>query len=229
MYNLAIKINNLSNETNVDLLFSELNKLGYSGIEIYNPSDIKSNYLSDLLNKHNLKLYATHVTFDYIMDNFDEFISYQNNLGCDRTVMTYGDIHGAESLSLLTDNLKAICNRLKHNNVSLYYHNHEQEFKKYGNDKIALDIILDSADVGLEYDPYWAVTAGLDPTEIYRKYQGKINMVHMKDCNYDNDTKHIFDYRILNSNDLIIVEPDKNETDILHIAKKSMIYIKDIM
>ena len=100
MNKIAIKINNLASFDSIDNLFGSLSEMGYSGIEIYNPNDIPAKVITEKLNKYNLSLASTHVTFEYIMDNYESFYQYQNALCCCNAVMTYGDIHGAESLQI---------------------------------------------------------------------------------------------------------------------------------
>lgn len=236
MNKIAIKINNLASYNSIDSLFGSLSEMGYAGIEIYNPNDIPAELIVSKLNKYNLSLASTHVTFEYIMDNYENFYKYQKALCCSNAVMTYGDIHGAESLILLTDNLKAINSRLKRKNINLIYHNHEQEFRKYGNSEMAIIKILESTDVNIEYDSYWASCGGIDAIEFYNHHADRIKLIHLKDgidgkpCPLGEgnfDCKSIYKTALKNNAEWIIVEFSKDEKDFLSSAKKSMQYIKD--
>ncbi|QRR01743.1 sugar phosphate isomerase/epimerase family protein [Dyadobacter sandarakinus] len=63
------------------------------------------------------------------------------------------------------------------------YHNHDFEFKKLDG-QIPYDIIAGQTDpnlVKLELDLYWAVRAGLDPVELFKKYPGRFPLWHVKD------------------------------------------------
>lgn len=236
MNKIAIKIDNLASFDNIDKLFGKLSKIGYSGIEIYNPNNISAENILEKLKEYNLSLTSTHVTFEYIMDNYEQFYEYQSALKCCNAVMTYGDIHGKESLYLLIDNLKAINSRLKRNNINLLYHNHIQEFRKYGNSEIAIEKILKHTEVNIEYDAFWTSCVGINPINFYNQHLNRIKLIHIKDgidgkpCllgkgNFD--CKSVYKTAIQNNADWIIVELPKDEKDILNAAEYSFEYIKN--
>jgi len=77
--------------------------------------------------------------------------------------------------------------------LKLAYHNHNFEFKDQGAGKTGYDILLNETDaklVGFELDIFWAVNAGLDPVEMFRKNPGRYKMFHVKDM--DKQDKSVF-------------------------------------
>jgi sugar phosphate isomerase/epimerase len=67
--------------------------------------------------------------------------------------------------------------------IQFGYHNHDFEFKKLDG-QIPYDVITAGTDpklVKLELDLYWAVRAGLDPVELFRKHPGRFPLWHVKD------------------------------------------------
>jgi len=70
---------------------------------------------------------------------------------------------------------------LADHDVTLHYHNHDQEFVDLDGQP-ALEALLDAAnDVHLELDLGWAGAAGYDPLPLLDAHAGRIDLVHLKD------------------------------------------------
>ncbi|GGH18604.1 TIM barrel protein [Pedobacter zeae] len=77
--------------------------------------------------------------------------------------------------------------------LKLAYHNHNFEFKDQGNGATGYEILLTETDtrlVGFELDIFWAVNAGLNPVDMFRKNPGRYKMFHVKDM--DKADKAVF-------------------------------------
>jgi sugar phosphate isomerase/epimerase len=77
--------------------------------------------------------------------------------------------------------------------LKLAYHNHNFEFKDQGNGATGYEILLTETDaklVGFELDIFWAVNAGLNPVDMFRKNPGRYKMFHVKDM--DKADKTVF-------------------------------------
>lgn len=77
--------------------------------------------------------------------------------------------------------------------LKLAYHNHNFEFKDQGNGATGYEILLAETDtklVGFELDIFWAVNAGLNPVDMFRKNPGRYKMFHVKDM--DKADKAVF-------------------------------------
>jgi sugar phosphate isomerase/epimerase len=67
--------------------------------------------------------------------------------------------------------------------IQFCYHNHNFEFKKYGN-TTAYDYLLNTLDpklVKFEMDCFWVTHAGQDPVAYFNKYPGRFPLLHIKD------------------------------------------------
>jgi sugar phosphate isomerase/epimerase len=67
--------------------------------------------------------------------------------------------------------------------LRLAYHNHDFEFKTFGN-TTGYDILLKETDedlVDFELDLYWAVRSGNDPLKLFKENPGRFKMWHVKD------------------------------------------------
>lgn len=74
-----------------------------------------------------------------------------------------------------------VTQKLKDDGITLYYHNHHIEFRKYDG-KFLLDIIREKAPLlGFELDIHWIQRGGANPLEVIRDYKGKVELIHLKD------------------------------------------------
>lgn len=67
--------------------------------------------------------------------------------------------------------------------LGLLYHNHNFEFKDWGNGATGFDVFRKETDaslVGFEVDFYWVVRAGLDPVALIKSNPGRIKLWHVK-------------------------------------------------
>ncbi|MNK85630.1 Inosose dehydratase [compost metagenome] len=77
--------------------------------------------------------------------------------------------------------------------LKLAYHNHNFEFKVQENNLTGYDILLNETEaklVGFELDIFWAVNAGLNPVDLFKKNPGRYKMFHVKDM--DKTDKAVF-------------------------------------
>ena len=83
----------------------------------------------------------------------------------------------------LAEQLNTIGGALKSNGISFGYHNHNTEFVTVGG-RTGLDILLTETDpqlVTFELDVGWVAAAGADPAEIFDRYPGRFELMHVKD------------------------------------------------
>ncbi len=80
------------------------------------------------------------------------------------------------------DFLSRISRELRRSGLTLAYHNHHLELKRFG-DVVALDELLVHADpdVKLEMDCGHLASAGHDPVRFLQRYPGRIPLLHVKD------------------------------------------------
>ncbi|TFH05451.1 MAG: sugar phosphate isomerase/epimerase [Spirochaetales bacterium] len=70
--------------------------------------------------------------------------------------------------------------------LTFLYHNHNQEFKKFG-DQYGLEVILSNTDpdlVKIELDVAWVTFGGGDPVDVLKKYGARCPVLHMKDFDH---------------------------------------------
>jgi sugar phosphate isomerase/epimerase len=80
--------------------------------------------------------------------------------------------------------LNALAVQAKGVGLEFAYHNHNMEFKKWADGSTTYDILMAETDprlVKIELDCGWADLAGQSPLAIFKKYPGRVRMLHMKD------------------------------------------------
>lgn len=197
--NIGIQLYTLREEfsKNVKGVLEHVAKTGYKGVETYGYSSEKGFFgtspkdFKKILSDNGLKAPSGHYDFNsFIKDNNADFlksaIECANQLGSEYIVVPYLD----EKLRSDLDSYKKIAQKIseaallcKQSGLKLAYHNHDFEFKKFGN-QTGYDILLQETDkklVDFELDLYWAVRSGNDPLALFKANPGRFTMWHVKD------------------------------------------------
>ncbi|WP_264564209.1 sugar phosphate isomerase/epimerase family protein [Flavobacterium sp. N3904] len=183
--------------TDVKGVLEQVAKTGYKEVETYGYSAEKGFFgtspkdFKKILNDNGLKAPSGHYDFkSFIKDNNADFlkssIECANQLGSEYVVIPWL----AEDLRSKLDDYKLIAQKAneaavlcKQAGLKLAYHNHDFEFKKFGN-QIGYDILLQETDkklVDFELDLYWVVRSGNDPLQLFKTNPGRFKMWHVKD------------------------------------------------
>lgn len=179
-------------------VIQQVAKAGFKEVETYGYAPIKGSFwglspkeFKVLLDANGLYSPSGHFSFDnYIssgnLDDIKAYIEAANTLGSKYVVAPWL----SENLRKSADNYKKVAERLNiagelcmKSGINVGYHNHGFEFDKFG-DKTGLDIILAETDPNLVYfelDLYWAVFAGHNPIDLFKKYPRRFKMWHVKD------------------------------------------------
>ena len=74
---------------------------------------------------------------------------------------------------------------MKENGIQFGYHNHNFEFDTLEGKVPYFDILMAGFDkdlVTMEIDLFWTIKAGHNPVDIFNKYPGRFQILHMKDA-----------------------------------------------
>lgn len=197
--NIGLQLYTLREEfsKNVKGVLEHVAKTGYKEIETYGYSSEKGFFgtspkdFKKIMNDNGLKAPSGHYDFNsFIKDNNTDFlkasIECAKQLESEYITVPYLD----EKLRSDLDSFKRIAQKIneaavlcKQSGLKLAYHNHDFEFKKFG-DKTGYDILLQETDkklVDFELDLYWAVRSGNDPLALFKANPGRFTMWHVKD------------------------------------------------
>lgn len=119
-----------------------------------------------------------------LQDDYDKIVQDARILDC--KFMRIGMLPIPSMFSLdkvleFCELLEETAQKLKEDGIKLYYHNHHVEFRKYDGQYL-FDIIREKAPtVGFEIDVHWVQRAGENPVKVLEKYDGLVDLVHLKD------------------------------------------------
>ena len=230
-------------------------KAGFKEVETYNfsPKDnfwgLKPAEFKSLLSANGVYSPSGHFGFDpYLttgnLDEIKPYIEASNVLDSKYIVAPWL----GEKLRKTADDYKRVAEKLNKagelcakSGLSVGYHNHAFEFKKMG-ETTGFDIMLSETDpklVNFELDIYWAVNAGYNPVEIFKKYPSRFKMWHVKDMDKAKkertteigkgsiDYKAIFANAKLSGLEHIFLEQDNSmQPNPIESIKTSIDYIK---
>lgn len=119
------------------------------------------------------------------LDILPRALDYQAELGntqfgCDIEFYPYGD---REYVKRRSEAFNRVGKLAQERGMRFYYHNHFQEFQRFGDDYV-YDLILNYTDpdlVKLEIDTYWMYRGGQDPIEWINRCADRVILLHQKD------------------------------------------------
>jgi len=177
-----------------------LNKLAQIGFKEVEPAvfaGLTPQQFRRLLDAAGLHCPSTHLQFD--MANLDKAFEDAHVLGAGYAVAgsLVGSVVEAAKVKIQwqsgmsADEAKRtaeVANRIgeaaKRAGLQFALHNHNREFVDLGNGEVGYDIVFretDPALVQFEFDCGWALFAGQNPIDYFKKYPGRIPLIHVKD------------------------------------------------
>lgn len=148
--------------------------------------------------------------------------------------------NSADTYKKIAAGLNAAGELARSGGVQLAYHNHDFEFASLEG-TTGFDILTKETDAKLvkfELDLYWAVKAGHDPVELFKKHPGRIKLWHVKDMdstpkkfftevgNGVIDFKRIFQHARLSGMQYFFVEQDVCPGSPFDSIAKSIAHLK---
>jgi len=175
----------------------KLHEIGYVEVESAGYGSLTAKEFRGLLDEAGLVCPSAHLPFDPA--NLNKAFDDAHALGAKYAVSSYmrALVLGADvpksilAQGITLDEAKRtaeLANRIgeaaQKAGLQFVYHNHNFEFADVGNGQIGYDLILKDTDpkhVKFEIDCGWMIFAGHDPVSYFKKYPGRIPMIHVKD------------------------------------------------
>ena len=170
--------------------FTEVETFGYAADKGFFGTSVKD--FKSILEDNGLKATSNHFDFNSMIkdgstDLVQNYIETANHLGSEYVTIPYivSELRGTtgDDYKKLATQINKVGELCKAGGLKLAYHNHDFEFTKFGSTN-GYEILLNETDknlVDFEIDLYWAVRAGHDPLELFKKYPGRFKMWHVKD------------------------------------------------
>lgn len=179
----------IQSEEGIQKAFKWLNEHGVNAVELaridFKPDTI--NYIARAAKEHNIDIGSTQITFDYLENNMSWVADLHHELGCRYASVSVLPLKyitgGPDKLPGFTDRLNDLGEKYREKAISLLYHHHHFEFRKYG-ERTGWEIITENTDpakVGLVMDTYWLQRGGHSPQDMISRYAGRVKVVHLRD------------------------------------------------
>ena len=184
---LAAQLYTVREFTNTDdevkRTLARIREIGYeavqiSGFKAYNPAII-----AGALRENGLAVCATHTPLDRILHETEKVIEEHKLFSAKYVGLGYFRGEALADYEKLLDDLAPAIEKIHAAGLTMLYHNHAHELKKYGGVR-PLDKMRERTTAGVfDFLPdlYWLQTAGCSPEAMLREYAGRTPVVHFKD------------------------------------------------
>lgn len=169
----------------VKTAFARLQEIGYEAVQVSGVGPIEPAHLRDLADAHGLKIVATHIGYEQIVEDPQRVIAEHRLWGC-RHVAIGGmpqAFRREEGFVRFAREASAAVRPLIDAGLTFSYHNHSFELERFG-DRTGLEILYAESDPALfsaEIDTYWIQHGGGNPVTWLRRLRGRMPLVHFKD------------------------------------------------
>jgi sugar phosphate isomerase/epimerase len=160
-------------------------KIGYTSVQLSALGPMDPHELRRACDDLGLTICSTHRSFDDLRDQTEEEIELHHIYGCKypgvggRSAAYYD---GAEGYHRFAQDASAVAAKLAAAGLTFVYHNHSQEFARYGK-QTGMDILFEetTADFTFELDTYWVAHGGASPVAWINRTAGRAKVIHFKD------------------------------------------------
>lgn len=184
---IALQMYTLRNVGDADAQFAMAGKAGFKNVELVGTHGVDAPALQKILKKNQLNVVAAHVQLSALEQDFATTVAFNKAVGNTHIVVPW--IEAADRPTTqqgwvdYAKRLDAMGAKLRNEGITLAFHNHDFEMKKYGTDSV-LDIIMKNTqrdNLVLELDVAWVSRGGQDPAQFITRYAGRIYAIHAKD------------------------------------------------
>jgi sugar phosphate isomerase/epimerase len=176
-------------------------KVGYKDVEIYSLYGKSPAEFLKILNDNGITPSSGHYLLPDVKTKWDQRVEDAQALGLKYMVNAILDPEDRKSFDdykRLVDVFNKAGEKTRAAGIQFCYHNHNFEFKKYGN-TTAYEYLLNTLDpklVKFEMDCFWVTHAGHDPVAYFQKYPGRFPLLHIKDMKDRPTPSHALDARM---------------------------------
>ena len=187
---IALQLYTMREPAKADLAgtLKKCREMGWEYVQWSGMPGLSAEKIREALDTAGLKAVACHCGVDGFEKDFDNQVKFWKTVGvqqvgpggmmsdCRGSLEAW--LKGAKRLDTLGAKLRGV-------GLSLAFHNHDGEFKKFeGDPRCMLDILYENTspeNLHAELDLAWVHVAGADPAAYIRKYAHRCPMVHAKD------------------------------------------------
>ena len=184
---IAIQLYSVRDDMAADFegTLKKVKALGYDGVEFAGLHGKTAAEVKKICAEVGLVPISAHVPYSELVKGEETFKAYAE-IGCKYIVIPWigGEyLAGGEKNAEFIENVKKFGELANANGMKLGYHNHDFEFQKvdgeYKLDRLYSDVSADL--LSTQLDTCWVNVGGENPANYIRKYNGRIEIIHLKD------------------------------------------------
>ncbi len=185
---VALQLYSVRNEMEKDFegTIRKVASIGYQGVEFAGLFGHTAQQVKDICAAAGVEPVSAHVPLDELLADTEGTVAKYKEIGCRFIVIPYLPEErrpGFADFEKTLEEMKAIGEECKKQDLLMLYHNHDFEFVKLG-EKYGLDVMYETISADLlatELDTCWVNVGGEVPAEYVLKYTGRAPVVHLKD------------------------------------------------
>ncbi len=160
--------------------------IGYKNVQVSGTCAYEADWLKKQLDKNGLKCVLTHIAADKLQNDTMKVVEEHNAFDCKYIGLGWYGFSGEDNYPNFVDKYSPVMDTLKENGKYFMYHNHDQEFRKCGDEIILAKLQREfPADkMGFTLDTFWAQAGGGDPAYWIERLSGRVPCIHLKDFAY---------------------------------------------
>ena len=169
--------------------FRRLRAIGYETVQLTSalPESLKPAELLSLLKGAGLTAVSSHEPGAKILDHTADVIAKLKALGIKHTAYPGPHVNptGVAEVIAFARRLNEAAKAFKAEGITLSYHNHAIEFKRFEG-KLMLELIYDNApELAGEIDTHWVQRGGGNPVKWIQRLANRMEYLHIKDYGVD--------------------------------------------
>jgi len=185
---IGLQLYTLRDQLQHDMLgtIKQVATIGYKEVEIYDLYGKTPAEFAKILKDNGLAAPSGHYMTRHLKSNWEKTIEDAKIIGLKymvNAILEPEERKTFDDFKRLAELFNKAGEQTKKLGIQYCYHNHNFEFKKYG-DTTAYDYLLKTLDpklVNFEMDCFWVTHAGQDPVALMQKHPGRFPLLHIKD------------------------------------------------
>ncbi|MCR4614806.1 MAG: sugar phosphate isomerase/epimerase [Clostridiales bacterium] len=224
----------MENGENLFDILKEVKDLGFDGVEFAGFYGYGADELKAKLDEYGLTAVGAHIGLEDLMsEKLDDTLKLCSVLGMNKIGVGSAPHRTAEDLNVTCGVLAEAYKEAAKHGVTIYYHNHSDEFYPLSDGRYPIDFIKPVC--ALEVDTYWSFFAGIDNYKFIRENSDRVTLLHIKDGlngtpralgEGDNDLISVAKIAKELNMEWVILENDDPEPDGLSDIARSIKFLK---
>ena len=176
----------------LDTVLAKIKNIGFDYVETAGYAGLSAAEFKEHLEHAGLTCVSAHISYDNFK-NIDAMVQDSADLGLTEVAIpnapSFYYPKSAAGFTAAAEKMESLALALSERGIGLSYHNHSDEFCKYGS-AYGEEYVFDTAKtLKVQIDCGHCRAAGEEPSEWIRRYADRIYSVHAKDINFDAEAK----------------------------------------